>query len=330
MGDAMICYVLNLERHQARLQSFLQQFDSSDLTALELRRFPAVDAASVWPHARALVYEPALARLAGVERRGFRQTHAEMPSMGGIGCALSHLCTWLDILYDAAAPASQRYLVMEDDAILPRCLLASVKKALQGVPAGWDILLLGYRSPRPSMVTKHTTHVDIRMFQGTHAYLISKVAVRKIFENGALPLRVQIDAFLSGLAQAKKLKIYALPKRLVGVNLKRWGSSIQLDYDFEYSHAKLTYDHPFEMATGSTSVEDLQRLDAIRARYGVDRLREGTRPTDTAKKTLGQTGIAVSALEPSGRIWLADEERTATTNPGDVIREGEGYTYTHC
>jgi len=330
LGDAMICYVLNLERHQARLQSFLQQFDSSDLTALELRRFPAVDAASVWPHARALVYEPALARLAGVERRGFRQTHAEMSSMGGIGCSLSHLCTWLDILYDAAAPASQRYLVMEDDTILPRCLLASVKKALQGVPAGWDILLLGYRSPRPSMVTKHTTYVDIRMFQGTHAYLISKVAVRKIFENGALPLRVQIDAFLSGLAQAKKLKIYALPKRLVGVNLKRWGSSIQLDYDFEYSHAKLAYDHPFEMATGSTSVEDLQRLDAIRARYGVDRLREGTRPTDTAKKTLGQTGIAISTLEPSGRIWLADEERTATTNPGDVIREGEGYTYTYC
>ena len=269
----MICYVLNLERQQARLQSFLQQFDSSDLTASELRRFRAVDAASVWWHARALVYEPVLARLAAVKRRGFRQTHAEMPSMGGIGCALSHLCIWLDILYDAAAPENQRYLVMEDDASLPRCLLASVNKALQRVPAVWDILLLGCRSPRPSLVTKHTTHVDIRMFQGTHAYLVSKAAVRKIFENGALPLRVQIDAFLSGLAQAKKLKIYALPKRLVGVNLKRWGSSIQLDYDFEHSHAKLAYDHPFEMATRSTGVEDLQRLDTLRAQYGVVRVR---------------------------------------------------------
>jgi len=162
---------------------------------------------------------------------------------------------------------------MEDDAILPSRLLASVNKALLGVPAGWDILLLGCRTTRPSMVTKHTTHVDIRMFQGTHAYLLSKAAVRKIFENGALPLRVQIDAFLSGLAQARRLKIYALPKRLVGVNLKRWGSSIQLDYDFEHSHAKLAYDRPFEMATRSTSVEDLQRLDALRAQYGVDRLR---------------------------------------------------------
>src|SRR5437870_3559830 len=121
----MICYVLNLERHQARLRSFLQQFDGSDLTASELRRFRAVDAPTA---------------------------------------------------------ASQRYLVMEDDAILPSRLLASVNKAMRGVPAGWDILLLGCRTTRPSMVTKHATHVDIRLFQGTHAYLVSKAAVRKIFE----------------------------------------------------------------------------------------------------------------------------------------------------
>ena len=265
--------MLNLERHQARLQSFLQQFDSSDLTASELRRFSAVDAASVWPQARALVYEPALARLATVERRGFRQTHAEMPSMGGIGCALSHLCTWLDIRYDRAAPESQSYLLMEDDARLPRRLVASVQNALEGVPTGWDILLLGCRTPRPSMVTKHTTHLNIGMFQGTHAYLISKAAVRKIFANGALLVRVQIDAYLSHLAQAKKLKIYVLPKQLVGVHLQHWGSSVQLDHDFEHAHAKLTYDHPFEMAAGSTGVEDLQRLGALRVQCGVERLR---------------------------------------------------------
>ena len=53
-----------------------------------------------------------MARVAGVKRHGFRQTHGEMPSMGGIGCALSHLCTWLDTLLDLAAPAIQRYLVI--------------------------------------------------------------------------------------------------------------------------------------------------------------------------------------------------------------------------
>jgi GR25 family glycosyltransferase involved in LPS biosynthesis len=269
----MICYIINLERHPTRLQSFLQQFDSSDLSAAELRRFRAVDAASVWPQARAFVYAPALARLAAVERRGFRQKHAEMPSKGGVGCALSHLCTWLDILSDAAAPESQQYLVMEDDARVPRRLVASVQNALEGMPTGWDILLLGCRTPQPSMVTKHTTHVNIGLFQGTHAYLISKAAVRKIFANSALPMRVQIDAYLSQLAQAKNLKIYALPKQLVGVHLQHWRSSVQLDYDFEHAHAKLTYDHPFEMATVSTGVEDLERLGALRVQCGVERLR---------------------------------------------------------
>ncbi len=261
----MISYVINLERHQTRLQSFLEQFDRSDLSAFELRQFAAVDAASVWPDARALVTEAALARLAVVERRGFRQTHGELSSKGAIGCALSHMCIWLDILYDSATSASQRYLVMEDDTLLPTRLLASLNKTLQGVPTDWDILLLGCRFPRPSMVTKHTTHVDTRLFQGTHAYLVSKAAVSKIFANGALPVGVQIDAFLSGLAQAERLKIYALPKHLADVQ-KRWGSSTQLDYKFEYSHTKLTYNSPFEMATGPTSVENLQRLDALRVR----------------------------------------------------------------
>jgi hypothetical protein len=40
-------------------------------------------------------------------------------------------------------------------------------------------------------------------------------------------------------------------KSLIGANSKHWDSSIQLDYDFERAHAKLTYDYPFE---GSDSV----------------------------------------------------------------------------
>ena len=220
-----------------------------------------------------MAYAPALATLAAVERRGFRQTHAELSSKGALGCALSHLCTWLDIQDDSAAPESQQYLVMEDDARLPRRLVASVQNALEGAPNGWDILLLGCRTPRPSMVTKHTTHLNIGLFQGTHAYLITKAAVRNIFVHGALLVRVQIDAYLSQLAQAKILKIYMVPKQLVGVHLQHWGSSVQLDHDFEHAHANLTYDYPFEMLTGPTSVEDLQRLGALGVQCGIERLR---------------------------------------------------------
>ena len=38
---------------------------------------------------------------------------------------------------------------------------------------------------------------------------------------------------------------------------------------------------------------------------------------------VGQLGVAVSHLAPSGTIRVADKEWTATTDPGDVIKEGE-------
>ena len=94
--------------------------------------------------------------------------------------------------------------------------------------------------------------------------------VRALVKSG---YRVYATEGTAAMITAMGLPVERVPKRLVGVNLKRWGSSIQLDYDFEHSHAKLAYDPPFEVATRSTSVEDLRRLDALRAQYGVDRLR---------------------------------------------------------
>ena len=38
---------------------------------------------------------------------------------------------------------------------------------------------------------------------------------------------------------------------------------------------------------------------------------------------MGQLGVAVSHLAPSGTVWVADKEWTATANPGDVIHEGD-------
>ena len=38
---------------------------------------------------------------------------------------------------------------------------------------------------------------------------------------------------------------------------------------------------------------------------------------------IGQWGVALSELAPSGKIWVADEEWTATTDTGEVIQEKE-------
>ena len=37
----------------------------------------------------------------------------------------------------------------------------------------------------------------------------------------------------------------------------------------------------------------------------------------------GQWGVAVSDMQPSGKVWVANEEWSASTDPGGLIKEGE-------
>ena len=55
--------------------------------------------------------------------------------------------------------------------------------------------------------------------------------------------------------------------------------------------------------------------------------REGGAPTGYVSATeaalVGQRGVALSALEPSGSVRVGEEEWTATTDPGEHVREGD-------
>ena len=258
----MICYVISLQRHPNRLAALKEAFSKSDLGGLELRWFPAIDPTANWEDISALVAQPALDKLATVERLGFRATHAELPSRGAIGCALSHLSIWLDILKDPAVDPQEPYLVLEDDAVLPKRSLHLFNKGLSTVPAGWDILLLGYRTPRPSMVTKHLSHLDIRYFWGMHAYLIRKAGARKILETAVLPITMQIDSYLSALAMSGELTVRALPRRLT--QQQSWQSSIQIDHAYERTHAKPTHSYSKDSTRGPVGEDFFVKLAGLR------------------------------------------------------------------
>ena len=45
--------------------------------------------------------------------------------------------------------------------------------------------------------------------------------------------------------------------------------------------------------------------------------------TEEAMLLEGQWGVAVSALRPAGRVWVANEEWSASTDPGVTIKEGD-------
>ena len=45
--------------------------------------------------------------------------------------------------------------------------------------------------------------------------------------------------------------------------------------------------------------------------------------TEEAMLLEGQWGVAVSQLQPSGKVWVANEEWSASTDPGVIIKEGD-------
>jgi len=128
------CYVINLDRRSDRIQNFIAHHPS---LKGHLRRIPAYDG-------KKIKLTPSLTRL--FKTNDFFWKKAVM------GCALSHMKTWSNLLSEP--PEIQSYLILEDDARLDPNWLQAWKLAYPGLPADWDCVYLGGILPpnRPGFV----------------------------------------------------------------------------------------------------------------------------------------------------------------------------------
>lgn len=118
----LLAYVLNLERRPDRRATF-EQLNQRDGISFEF--LAAVDGQHL---SRAQLIQA-----------GLLHERADHFSAGDLGCALSHRLAWQRCL-ETDAPS----LVFEDDAILRGDFVEGVTDVLDRLPAGWDIVLLGY------------------------------------------------------------------------------------------------------------------------------------------------------------------------------------------
>jgi len=162
--------------------------------------------ALVSPHARYILGHRQLA-----------SSHAQLESWGAVGCALSHVRCWDWLLARPPPPDGPRdALILEDDACLAPDFLDTWNGAIRALRAplhrDWDVLLLGYfqvQGDEPAVVHG----VPVRRFRagasffGTHGYLITRRGAA-ICRAHALPLEVQVDAYLLTLQQLGRLRLY--------------------------------------------------------------------------------------------------------------------------
>lgn len=149
--------------------------------------------------------QPQMARLPDLFEPGLDYT------AGAVGCALSHLTLWQDVV-DSGQPMT----ILEDDAILRHDFEARSAQVVAGLPADWDIVVWGWNfdsilslnimpgiSPAVVQFNQTQLRATMRSFQalagapavlrlaecfGTCAYTISPAGARR-FMAECFPLR---------------------------------------------------------------------------------------------------------------------------------------------
>jgi len=145
---------------------------------------------------------------------------ANFPSAGAVGCALSHLRLWQQLVEAEEAGDDDddaHYVIFEDDAELRRPREAVERVLRDARQVGFDVLLLGWRMPLDTLLLRrtepHAPGFDALVaprFYETHAYAITRRAARVMLRE-AYPLELQIDAYM-GAQRARHGLRFLLPQ----------------------------------------------------------------------------------------------------------------------
>ena len=171
-------WVINLDRAPERLARIRAQLDG---LGLPWTRLAAVDARALTPEQAAALDEPA-----------YRRKHGMAPSLGELGCYLSHV----EVMRALLASPFEFALVLEDDVLLH----ASLPAVLEGLVARserWDVAKLsavhsGTPVPYLEVAPGHSLAVMLSRCTGSSAYLMNRKAAAAYVE-GLLPMSLPYD-----------------------------------------------------------------------------------------------------------------------------------------
>jgi GR25 family glycosyltransferase involved in LPS biosynthesis len=164
-----------------------------------------------------------------------RKYHYELSSYGAIGCYLSHIYIWNDIIKNN----NKNALIFEDDTnVYSNIKYNDIIKRLNSLPKDWDIYLLINPDFCYDKIKINKHLYKVKRFFLLHSYIININACKKIIENGKLfPINQQIDHHLSELALLGKINIY-INNNLPYYNTIEQKSDIQLNTSSNLSYER--------------------------------------------------------------------------------------------
>lgn len=228
-------YVINLKKRPERLEKFKKNYnlnrDIVIINAIDGNKLDNIDEL-VGP-----VGKKSLDNF--YKHKIIRKYHYELSSYGAVGCYLSHINVWKDIIKNNY----KKTLIFEDDANCSNITYNTIIKRIKLLPDDWDIYLIinpAFCYKKIKVENKRNLY-KVKRFFLLHSYVININTCKKIIENGNIfPINQQIDHHLSELAMINKLNIYVHDK-LSYFNTINQKSDIQIN-----TAPKLSYER-FEL-----------------------------------------------------------------------------------
>jgi GR25 family glycosyltransferase involved in LPS biosynthesis len=194
--ESIPSFCITLERRNDRWKRFQ---DQSGIDSLDLKRFLGVDGKTI-----DLKTDQ---RVTTLTKRNIhtksRRSHEELDSIGGVGCALSHIAVWqwlVDSNHDMV-------LVFEDDIEFIKNFENDMTKRLQYIPTDYDLLFLDVADCFDyTNVNKYFKKID-GLFFGMHSYIITDNAARVLLPR-IFPVELQIDSYVSYMGNLSDLNMY--------------------------------------------------------------------------------------------------------------------------
>jgi GR25 family glycosyltransferase involved in LPS biosynthesis len=245
--DVDVVYVINLDRSSERLKKMKKQLNKFSIKFKRLRASDGYNIKIVNKNTgkiednkqfhkncdRSSVY---LVRDGGVavEYHSNRHTLHYRGALccGELGCALSHIRIWSDIVKHGY----RRAVILEDDVSLENNFLEILKETLRSVPLDVDILFLDVGvmhgegatpysiSPGALLQSFERLHPDnkyvVRLRNesfntfGTHAYMLTKAGAEKLIQNSKI-LQTPIDDHIMRMSSISQ---YVARKKMLYVN----------------------------------------------------------------------------------------------------------------
>lgn len=178
MLECLHTWVINLDRAPDRLARIRAQLDA---LGLPWTRLAAVDARALTP-----------AQAASLDEAAYRRKHGMTPSMGELGCYLSHI----EVMRALLASPYEFALVLEDDVLLHPSL-PGVLDGLVAHASRWDVAKLsavhsGTPVPYLQVAPGHSLAVMLSRCTGSSAYLMNRRAA-EAYVAGLLPMSLPYD-----------------------------------------------------------------------------------------------------------------------------------------